>query len=108
MHDTTADTFDADVLACPQPVVVDFWAPWCRPCVQVARVLGELELRVRGVTFVRLNVDENAATAARPGVLALPAVIIVAGGEARATLVGGRRPGDYERALAPWLESSSR
>jgi thioredoxin 1 len=90
--------FAADVLAAPAPVVVDFWAPWCAPCEKIAPILEALPLEV-----VRLDVDRNPSTAARYGVLSLPTVILFERGEPRATVVGARGRGHFERAFATWL-----
>ena len=104
MLDVTDDTFDADVLGAGQPVVVDFWAPWCGPCHALAPVLERLENQAGGrVGFAKLNVDQNPLSAVRYEVLALPTAILFANGEAQETVVGARSPSHYERAWATWL-----
>jgi thioredoxin 1 len=104
--DVTDETFEREVLDAERPVVVDFWAPWCGPCKAVERVFGELEAEHGAVLFARVNVDENAAAAARYGVLSLPTAIVFEGGEARSTVVGARSRSHYEREWAPWLSGS--
>jgi thioredoxin 1 len=104
VREVTDATFEKEVLGAGQPVVVDFWAPWCRPCHAVEPVLERLEDGAAGrVGFAKLNVDQNPVTASRFGVLALPTTILFAGGEPRETVVGARSPAHYERAWATWL-----
>jgi thioredoxin 1 len=103
VRDVTDETFDSDVLGASQPVVVDFWAPWCGPCRAVAPALEQLALSTRQVEFVKLNVDDNPGIASRYDVFSIPTVILFAEGEARETLVGARPRGHYERAFAAYL-----
>jgi thioredoxin 1 len=100
----TDATFAADVLAADGPTIVDFWAPWCKPCDAIEPLLEALAAE-RGVALLRVDVDSNMIVAARYGVLSLPTVILFAGGEAKATVHGARSREHYERAFADWLPS---
>ena len=106
MIEATDATFAEVVLASERPVVVDFWAPWCRPCEAVERILAELEgVHAERLTFVKVDIDANPATAARYGVLSLPTTVVFEHGEPRAEVVGARPRRHYEQALAPWLSA---
>lgn len=104
MRNVGDDTFEREVLQSERPVVVDFWAPWCGPCHAVTGVLEKLEAEHEGkAEFVKVNVDDNIATASRYDVLALPTTILFAEGEPRASVMGARPRSDFERAFSDWL-----
>jgi thioredoxin 1 len=99
-----SDTFAAEVLASPLPVVVDFWAPWCRPCDAIEPHLRSLAEEWEGrARFVRVDVDENPALSARYGVLSLPTVVLFADGEPKATVYGAQSRSRFERELGPYV-----
>ena len=102
MREVTDATFAAEVLEAAGPTLVDFWAPWCKPC-QAIEPLLEAIAEERGVGLVRLNVDQNVGAASRYGVLSLPTVILFAGGEPKVTVLGARPREQFERAFAAWL-----
>ena len=105
MNETTDASFADDVLAADGPVLVDFWAPWCKPCKAIEPILEELAAE-HGLGLVRLNIDEHLGVPSRYGVLSLPTVILFEAGEAHSTVVGARSRSHYERAWAEWLTSS--
>jgi thioredoxin 1 len=102
VDEVTDATFDAEVLVSEEPVIVDFWAPWCKPCDAIEPHLRAIA-EDRGVRLVKLNVDTSLAVPSRYGVLALPTVILFAGGEPRVTVYGAHARDHYERAFAPFL-----
>jgi thioredoxin 1 len=105
VDEVTDETFADEVLASPLPVVVDFWAPWCRPCNAVETHLRAIAEERAGVfRLMRMNVDENIAVPARYGVLSLPTVILFAEGEPRVTVLGAHMRRHYEQAFEPFVE----
>ncbi len=96
--------FEREVLASEVPVLVDFWARWCKPCDAIEPHLRSLAEQWDGrVRLVRIDVDEAAALASRYGVLSLPTVILFEGGEPRATVHGAQPRTRFERAFSPYL-----
>lgn len=102
MKAVTDATFAAEVLEAPGPTIVDFWAPWCKPCQAIEPILEALAAE-HGVGLVRLNIDEEIGVPSRYGVLSLPTVILFEHGEPRSTIVGARPRSHFERAFAEWL-----
>ena len=102
MREVTDETFEQDVLQAAGVTIVDFWAPWCKPCEAIAPILEALAAD-NGLGLVRLNIDEHLGVPSRYGVLSLPTVMLFAAGEARATVVGARPRSHFERAFAEWL-----
>jgi thioredoxin 1 len=102
--EVTDETFEEQVLQAEGPVVVDFWAPWCGPCHAITPVLESLEQEASNrIVFAKVNVDQNPVAASRYGVLSIPTVILFAGGEQRASVVGARPRAHFERVFSPWL-----
>ena len=104
MDEVTDETFAGEVLASRVPVIVDFWAPWCKPCEAIEPHLVGIADEYHGrVRLVRVNVDENLGVSGRYGVLSLPTVMLVAEGDVRVTIFGAHSRAHYERAFAPHL-----
>jgi thioredoxin 1 len=104
VRDVTTADFDDVVLGSEQPVVVDFWAPWCRPCKAIRPILDELEAENRErLEFAAVDIDSEPDLASRYGVLSIPTVILFEHGEPQATVVGARPRGHFERELGAWL-----
>ena len=92
--------FDQVVLKSAKPVLVDFWAPWCRPCLMVAPILDELaEEYSERVTIARMDVDQNGKTAAQYQVMSIPTLLLFKDGKPIANIVGFRPKEELKRSL---------
>jgi len=98
-------SFEQAVLQSKMPVLVDFWAAWCRPCLMVAPILDELVEEYSGrVSIARLDVDQNPKTAARYGIMSIPTLLIFKKGEPISQIVGFRPKEELKRSLDAALE----
>ena len=94
------DNFETEVLNNDQPVLVDFWAPWCGPCKQLGPVIDELAGDYEGKAKVgKVNVDNNQDLAAKFGIRGIPTVILFKGGEVVNNFVGIKTKDEFSTAL---------
>ncbi len=97
----TDSSFKSDVLDSNLPVVVDFWAEWCGPCRMIAPALEEISKEMEGkVKIVKLNVDENPATAGQFGIRSIPTLMLFKDGKLASQMVGAKPKGDLSRWIA--------
>jgi thioredoxin 1 len=100
----TDETFEADVLGRPRPVLMECWAEWCGPCRQVGPVLAAIAAEHSGqLDVVKLNVDENPRTARRCGILAVPTITLFSGGKLVRQVVGATSKAALLREFAEFI-----
>jgi thioredoxin 1 len=99
----TDDNFQAEVIESDQPVLVDFWAPWCGPCRMVAPVLEQIAQERPELKIVQLNTDENVQTSAQYEVLSIPTLILFKNGEIAKKVIGAYPKKRLEAEIEPAL-----
>ena len=85
----TDDSFETEVLNSQEPVLVDFWAEWCRPCKMLSPTLDEIASEYVGRAKVtKMNIDDNRQVATQFGIMSIPTVLLFQNGEVKNTFVG--------------------
>jgi len=102
VNSVTDTTFQAEVIDASntQPVMVDFWAEWCRPCVMLAPTVADIAQAYSGkLKVVKLNVDENTQSAGRFNIRGIPTLLIFKGGQVAEQVVGAVPRDQIEKAV---------
>lgn len=100
VNEFTDDNFASEVLESDLPVLVDFWAPWCGPCRQIAPTLDQLAAENAGSIKVgKVNIDENPAAPQKYGVSSIPTLMVFKAGEVSERFVGVQPKSRLQQAL---------
>ena len=93
----TTQNFEAEVLKSEKPVLVDFWATWCGPCMRQAPIVEELA--AEGYSVGKVDVDQQPGLAGQYGVMSIPTLIVFKGGKEVHRVVGLTAKNDLKRLL---------
>ena len=100
---TSDSTFSQDVLKSDKPVLLDFWAEWCGPCKMIAPSLDAIAGKMgEKVKIVKLNVEENPATASQFGIMSIPTLLLFKDGQIASRQVGAKP----QAALEQWINTA--
>ena len=102
--EVTGSNWDQEVLQASQPVLVDFWAPWCGPCRRIAPIVEELSQELAGrVKVAKCNTDDASEVATRYGVMSIPTLLVFADGAVKRRLVGAKGKAQLLEELSEFI-----
>ena len=104
----TDSSFEQEVLQSTIPVLVDFWAEWCAPCRMIGPIIDEIATDFTGsASVVKLNVDDNTATAQRYGIKGIPTLILFSEGKEVERVVGATGKDSITKIIDKYVSVST-